>query len=101
MGKAALDQFTKCVAMELAPLGVRVNSVNPGVIETDVFQNGGMTQKETEAFFERCKSTHPLGRIGRPQEVADAIAFLVSDRASFITGELLPIDGGKHALCPR
>lgn len=101
MGKAALDQFTKCIAMELAPLGVRVNSVNPGVIQTEVFVHGGMTEKETEAFYERCKSTHPLGRIGQPQEVANAIAFLASDKSSFITGELLPVDGGKHALCPR
>lgn len=101
MSKSALDQFTKCTALELAGKGVRVNSVNPGVIVTDIHKREGMTDEEYAEFLEHSKSTHALGRVGNVTEVAEAIVFLASERASFITGALLPIDGGRHAMCPR
>lgn len=101
MSKSALDQFTRCVALDLAAKQVRVNSVNPGVIVTDLHKRGGMGEKQYEEFLERCKSTHALGRPGQAVEVAKTIAFLASDDASFITGAILPVDGGRHVMCPR
>eukprot|EP00794_Sanderia_malayensis_P000158 gene158-770_t len=101
MTKSAVDQLTRCTALELASKGVRCNSVNPGVIKTQIHMRGGMDQAEYERFLEHSKSTHALGRVGEPIEVANAIAFLASNEASFITGASLPIDGGRHAMCPR
>ncbi|XP_056458533.1 3-oxoacyl-[acyl-carrier-protein] reductase FabG [Gadus macrocephalus] len=101
MSKAAIDQFTSCVALELAPKQVRVNSVCPGVIVTEVHKRAGLDEQQYEKFLEKCKQTHALGRPGEVDEVAQAIAFLASDSASFITGVNLPVDGGRHAMCPR
>jgi len=101
VSKSAIDQFTRCTALELAAKGVRVNSVNPGVIITELQKRGGLSDNAYADFVERSKVTHPLGRPGQPEEVARAIAFLASDDASFITGEHLHVDGGRHAACPR
>lgn len=101
MSKSAVDQFTNCVALELADKGVRCNSVCPGVIITDLHKRGGMDSSAYEKFLEHCKQTHALGRAGNAEEVAAAIAFIASDAASFITGVQLPVDGGRHAMCPR
>lgn len=79
MSKAALDQFTKCVALDLAPKQVRVNSVNPGVIVTDIFRRSGLSDEECKNFIEMMNTIHPLQRVGKPEEVASAIAFLASD----------------------
>jgi len=99
MAKAAMDQMTSCIALELASKGVRVNSVNPGVIVTEIHKRAGLSDEAYASFTEHHKSSHPLGRIGDPEEVAEAIAFLASSNASFITGEHLHIDGGRHATC--
>ncbi|XP_055639453.1 3-oxoacyl-[acyl-carrier-protein] reductase FabG-like [Toxorhynchites rutilus septentrionalis] len=101
LSKAAIDQFTRCTALELASKLVRVNAVNPGVIVTDIHKRGGMDEESYAAFLEKCKQTHALGRPGQPEEVASTIAFLASDAASFITGVTLNVDGGRHAMCPR
>lgn len=101
MSKAAIEQFTKCVALELATKQVRVNAVSPGVIITELQKRGGLDEKAYAAFLERSKTTHALGRPGEPEEVADAITFLASEKASFITGVSIPVDGGRHAMCPR
>lgn len=101
MSKAALDQFTRCVALELAPKGVRVNAVNPGVITTGLHMKSSMNEQEYEAFIKKCAETHALGRAGEAKEVSSAILFLASDGASYITGVTLPVDGGRHAMCPR
>jgi len=101
MSKSAVDQFTRCTALELAGDGVRVNSVNPGVVITELQKRGGLTPEQYAKFLERSKETHALGRPGEPEEVASTIAFLASDASSFITGANLPVDGGRHALCPR
>uniref|UniRef100_A0A2A4JMG8 Ketoreductase domain-containing protein n=1 Tax=Heliothis virescens TaxID=7102 RepID=A0A2A4JMG8_HELVI len=101
VSKAAVDQFTRCVALELAPKGVRVNCINPGVILTELQKRGGMTEEQYAAFLTRTKETHALGRPGQPDEVAATVAFLASDLASNITGVSVPVDGGRHAMCPR
>ena len=101
MSKSALDQFTKCVALDLAPKQVRVNSVNPGVVVTNLHKRGGMSEEQYKEFLNRCQTTHALGRPGQPEEVAKTIAFLASDDATFITGAILPVDGGRQLLCPR
>ncbi|KAJ0184128.1 hypothetical protein K1T71_000551 [Dendrolimus kikuchii] len=101
ISKAALDQFTKCVALELGLKGVRVNSVNPGTITTGIFLKGAMTEEEFKAYMKNSNEISPIGRPGRPEEVASAIVFLASDAASNITGATLPVDGGRQASCPR
>ncbi|XP_060523824.1 3-oxoacyl-[acyl-carrier-protein] reductase FabG-like [Cylas formicarius] len=101
MAKAAVDQFTRCAALDLAPKQVRVNSVNPGVTVTNLHTTSGMNKEQYENFLKRSEQTHALGRPGQPEEVAGTIAFLASDHASFITGASVPVDGGRHAMCPR
>jgi NAD(P)-dependent dehydrogenase (short-subunit alcohol dehydrogenase family) len=87
--------------MELAPKGVRVNAVNPGVTVTNLHRRSGMDDERYRAFLEHSKSTHPLGRVGAPEEVADLILFLASDRAGWVTGASHAIDGGRHQTCAR
>eukprot|EP00058_Branchiostoma_floridae_P013017 XP_002598505.1 hypothetical protein BRAFLDRAFT_57206 [Branchiostoma floridae] len=101
MSKSALDQFTRCAALELASKQIRVNSVNPGYIPTEVLKNAGLSEEQAAQFLEREKSNHALGRVGEVEEVAKTIAFLASSDASFITGAQVPVDGGRHAMCPR
>ncbi|KAI4468567.1 hypothetical protein MML48_2g00001817 [Holotrichia oblita] len=101
MAKAALNQFTKCLAVELAAKQIRVNSVNPGTIDTDIFRRAGMNDEENKQYLARGKAIHPLGRVGQPEEVAMSIAFLASSQASFTTGETLAVDGGRNIVCPR
>src|SRR5258708_1016395 len=101
VSKAALDQLTRCAALELAPKGVRVNAVNPGVVETEAHISGGMDPGSYEQFLERSRTTHPLGRFAQPEEIAELIAFLVSEKASWITGVTYSIDGGRALTCAR
>lgn len=99
--KAALDQLTHCVALEMASKGVRVNAVDPGVVVTSLHRTGGMNDEAYAAFLERSKTTHPLGRVGKPEEVAELIFFLASSKAGWITGGSYSIDGGRHQTCAR
>jgi NAD(P)-dependent dehydrogenase (short-subunit alcohol dehydrogenase family) len=101
VSKSAVDQLTRCAAIEMAPVGVRVNAVNPGVTVTNLHRRSGMDEAQYAAFLERSKTTHPLGRPGQPSDVAEMILFLASDRASWMTGETIPIDGGRHLTCAR
>ncbi|XP_058826178.1 3-oxoacyl-[acyl-carrier-protein] reductase FabG-like [Topomyia yanbarensis] len=102
VSKAAIDQFTRCTALELAPKQVRVNAVNPGVIVTNFHREAGMDEDTYKLYLKRCEETHALGRVGQGSEVAAAIAFLAGENtASFTTGVCLCVDGGKHAMCPR
>ena len=101
VSKAALDQLTRCASLELAGKGVRVNAVNPGVVVTQIHKRGGMSEEAYLAFLEHSKSTHPLGRTGRPEEIASLVLFLASDEASWITGATYSIDGGRAQTCAR
>jgi 3-oxoacyl-[acyl-carrier protein] reductase len=88
--KAGIIGFTKAVAREVASRSITVNAVAPGFIETD------MTAAMTEKAKESLTSSIPLGRVGRPEDIAAAVAFLVSDAAAYITGQVLGVDGGFH-----
>jgi NAD(P)-dependent dehydrogenase (short-subunit alcohol dehydrogenase family) len=101
VSKAGVDQLTRCAALEMAPLGVRVNAVNPGVTVTNLHRRSGMPEPQYAAFLERAKTTHPLGRPGQADEVASLILFLASARSAWMTGETIPIDGGRHLTCAR
>jgi len=94
--KATLDHFTKCLSLDLGPKGVRVNSVNPGYVpETDVLKKAGMTDAEKEAYIKAASASFPLRRPGKAEEIANAILFLASEKASFVTGILFSVDGGS------
>ena len=88
--KAGVVGFTKSVAREVASRAITVNAVAPGFIETDM--TGAMTDKAREAIT----TAIPLGRVGQPADIAAAVAFLVSDEAAYITGQVLGVDGGFH-----
>jgi NAD(P)-dependent dehydrogenase (short-subunit alcohol dehydrogenase family) len=101
VSKAAVDQLTRCAALEVASKGVRVNAVNPGVVVTNLHRRSGMAEPQYAAFLEHSKDTHPMGRPGAPEEIAEMIAFLVSKRSAWITGETVAVDGGRHLTCAR
>lgn len=88
--KAGLVMFTKCLAQQYADCGVRVNCVLPGPIDTPLLQRSFLD----EGAAERCANRIPLKRIGRPEDIANMVAFLISDEASYITGGAFPVDGG-------
>ena len=101
VSKAAIDQLTRCTALELAPKKIRVNAVNPGVVVTNIHKRGGMEESAYDAFLEHSKETHPIGRVGTPDEVAELIGFLASEKAGWITGATYEIDGGRGQTCAR
>lgn len=86
--KGAVDAYAKSLAKELAPSGIRVNVVSPGVIDTDMMNVYSEEDKKTLA------DETPLGRLGRPEDVADTIYYLASDNAAYITGQIIGINGG-------
>jgi NAD(P)-dependent dehydrogenase (short-subunit alcohol dehydrogenase family) len=106
MSKAALDMMARCASVDLAPKGIRVNNVNPGVVRTNLHAAAGLDEEKYDAFLQRSiEVTHPLaqslGRVGEPGEVAEVIAFLVGGKAKFLTGECIAIDGGRQNLGAR
>ena len=100
VSKAAVDMFTRCAALDFAPHGVRVNAVNPGVVVTEL-HTVTKAVADYPAFLERSKSTHPLGRVGQPDEVAALVLFLLSEESGWITGDTVSIDGGRALLSAR
>ena len=101
VSKAGIDQLTRCASLELAPKQIRVNAVNPGVVVTELHKRSGMNEENYAAFLEKSKQTHPLGRAGSPDEVADLILFLASEKAGWITGVTYSIDGGRANTAAR
>lgn len=100
MSKAAVDHFTRCCAMELADKGVRVNSINPAVIETGFHHTAGVPEVAVPMFLKNYGQLHPMGRVGQPMEVVHAIAFVAHEKASFLTGAIIPVDGGLATKGP-
>lgn len=96
MSKSSIDMFTRCCALDLASKNIRVNAINPSVIRgTTIFQTLGISTELAEKHFELMKQKYPVGRVGEVSDTSAAIAYLASDLASFITGTLLPVDGGS------
>jgi len=91
--KHAVEGLTKSAALEGAPLGIRVNAVAPGPVETAMLDRFAGSRQRAQQMV----AAVPIGRLGRPEDIAEAISFLASDRASFITGQILGVDGGKNA----
>jgi 3-oxoacyl-[acyl-carrier protein] reductase len=90
--KAGLAMLTQVAALELAPRGIRVNAVSPGFVDTPLTEGVKLVPGTLEEYIENT----PLGRVGTPQDVADAVLFLCSDKASWVTGEVLDLNGGAH-----
>jgi 3-oxoacyl-[acyl-carrier protein] reductase len=91
--KAAVDAVTRSLAKELGPRRIRVNAINPGMVETEGFRTAGLEESD---FRKQVEAQTPLGRIGRPQDIAPAAVFLASEDAAWITGETLHISGGMR-----
>jgi NAD(P)-dependent dehydrogenase (short-subunit alcohol dehydrogenase family) len=100
--KAAIEGLTRALAVDYGPRGIRVNAVALGSITTARYEAflGGLDPATAAGVREQMAALHPLGRVGYPGEVADAVAYLLSEAASFINGAILPVDGGRSALGP-
>jgi NAD(P)-dependent dehydrogenase (short-subunit alcohol dehydrogenase family) len=100
VSKAAVDMLTRCLALELAPAGVRVNAIAPGVVVTNLHTVTNSIP-DYAGFLERAKTTHPLGFVGMPEDVADLALFLCSDASRWLTGAIVPLDGGRALMSAR
>lgn len=92
--KAAVRSLARSLAVELQPLGVRVNAISPGFVDTPIFERNGIEGEEREQFIASMSEQILMGRFGRPEEIAAAALFLASDDSSYVTGIELPVSGG-------
>lgn len=92
--KHALIGLTRSMAIDFARDGVRVNCVAPGTVDTPMLKYAASLDPDPESVYEACKKMHPLGRIAKPEEIAEVVAFLASERSSFVTGACYLVDGG-------
>lgn len=95
--KGGVTVMTKAMALDYAAHNIRVNCVNPGTIDTPMLAYEAKASGDVKGYLRRMDSEHPMGRVGRPEEVARAVLFLASDESSFVTGATLPVDGGITA----
>ena len=100
VSKAAVDMLTRCSSLDLAPFGVRVNAISPGVVVTEL-HTVTHAVADYPAFLERGKATHPIGRVGNAEEVASLILYLLGPDAGWITGADVSIDGGRALMSAR
>lgn len=93
--KAGVEGFTRAMALELGPAGVRVNCVAPALVRSEIWTSAGMTPQRYDKMLAERAAEYPLGRVGEPEDVANLVSFLVSERADWVTGAVIPIDGGS------
>jgi len=93
--KAGVEGFTRAMALEAGPAGVRVNCLAPSLVRSEIWTSAGMPAERYERMLAERASEYPLGRVGEPQDIANLVSFLVSPQAEWITGAVIPIDGGS------
>jgi NAD(P)-dependent dehydrogenase (short-subunit alcohol dehydrogenase family) len=96
--KAAVRSFARSLSAELAPRGIRVNAVAPGPIDTPIFGRMGIPGDQVEGTKANLASIVPIGRMGKPEEVAAAVAFLAADESAYVVGDEISVAGGKGQL---
>lgn len=94
ISKAAIDHLTRSLALELGPRKIRVNCVSPGIVETPMYRGRFASDEAYLDAINQAKAWHPLGRVGRPEDIANAALFLAGPASEWITGIILPVDGG-------